>query len=133
MWYVNAPEARSRYDVSRIFQGEIVTPRDFHNHKVAIEVGNRARMSPRYDQAGKKVQEALDKFIQAHETMDAEEAGMQMAKASQSPALANAATANQAAPLPPELTGVAPTQPGMLTPGGDSPQMPQLQQPQPGA
>lgn len=134
LWYVNAPEARSRYDVSRIFQGEIVEPRDFQNHKVAIEVGNRARMSPRYDQAGKKIQERLDLFVQTHETMAAEEAGQQMAKAAVSPALAGAATANQAEPLPPELTGVAPMQPGtMPSGGGDQPQMPQLEQPQTGA
>lgn len=124
LWYVNPAEARSRHDVARIMQGEVVYPQSFHNHKVAISVANRARMSPRYDTMPKQRREALDLFIKTHEMMDIEEAGKQMGQAAISPALANAADANEPTPLPPELLGVAP-QPAQLpaAPAGDQVQL----------
>lgn len=128
LWYINPAEARARYDVARIMQGETVIPQDFHNHDVSIKVANRARMSPRYDTLTTKVRRKLDLFVDAHETMAAEEAGQQIRRAAMSPALANAPTANQAAPLPAELTGINPTQPAMLPQGlpSEAQQSPQI-------
>lgn len=117
MWFANPAEARSRHDVARIMQGEIVLPREFHDHATAISVANRARMSPRYDILSKRIRENLDLFVLAHQRLSEEQAGMQMKKAALSPALANTPTANNAAPLPAELAGMSPNQPAALPAG----------------
>jgi hypothetical protein len=46
------------------------------------------------------MRELVDLHIQGHETMAAEEAGLQLAKAQMSAALSAVPTANEAAPLP---------------------------------
>jgi hypothetical protein len=133
MWYVNPAEARSRHDVARVFQGEIVVPREFHDHQTAITVGNRARMSPRYDATTDKIRKALDLWILTHQRFAEEQAGQQLGRAGMSPALANTPTANAAAPLPAELMGISPNQPAALmpptaqVPEGNSPSIPQQQ------
>jgi hypothetical protein len=122
LWYVNPNEAKARWDVGKLAGGEVALPRDFQNHKTFIDVGNRFRLTPEYDALPEEQQKIIDNWILAHQRMDEEEAGQQMAKAAMSPALAGTATANAAAPLPPEMTGIMPPAPGTM-PQGTPPQM----------
>lgn len=117
LWYTNPDEARARGEMKRMMQGEVIIPRDFHNHKNAIRVANRFRNTPRYESLPDKVKTIFDTYCKAHETMDAEEAGNMVGRAAEGGApLANAATANEATPLPPELLGLGDQPQGALPP-----------------
>lgn len=121
LWYANPDEARARHDVARIMQGEVVVPKEFQNHNTAITVANRARLSPRYDTLTTKIKNALDLYVRAQQALAEEQSGQQLKRAAMSPALANTPTANAAAPLPAELSGVAPNQPAALPGPGIAP------------
>jgi hypothetical protein len=80
--------------------GQTPVPADFDNHAVHIQRHNVFRKSARYETMDPELRELVDLHIQGHETMAAEEAGEQFAKAQVSAALSGAPTANEAAALP---------------------------------
>lgn len=116
MWYINPDEARARYDISRIMQGETVIPPEQINIAIALKVCTRYRLSPRYDTLTPEIQQDFNNYAMMLQRMGEEQAGEMVNRASISPALAAAPTANAAAPLPAEMTGINPNQPAMLPP-----------------
>lgn len=120
LWYTNPDEARARNDIKRMMQGEVIIPKKWQNHKNAIKVANRFRNTPRYESLPPKQQLVIDKYCEAHEALDAEEAGEMTARAAQGGApLAQAATANESTPLPPEMLGLAQQPQGGTLPTGE--------------
>lgn len=92
--------------------GRIRVPRDFDDHAIHVKRHNDFRRSLRYETMPAEWQGYVDQHIQAHETMAAEEAGLQQAKMGVSPALAGAPTASEAAPLP-QMAAAGMVPPGM--------------------
>lgn len=77
-----------------------IVPSDFDKHATHIARVNSLRKSARYEAMEPWRRELIDLYVQAHETMAAEQMGMQVAKATVHPALAAVPTAAGAAPLP---------------------------------
>lgn len=109
--------------------GQTPVPADFDNHAVHIQRHNTFRKSARYETMDPQLRELVDLHVQGHETMAAEEAGEQFAKAQVSAALSGAPTAKDAAALPAGIVPAggqggplggpqmgAPEQPGAGTP-----------------
>jgi hypothetical protein len=80
--------------------GQTPLPASFDLHATHIARHNVFRKSTRYETMDPEMRELVDLHIQGHETMAAEEAGLQLAKAQMSAALSAVPTANEAAPLP---------------------------------
>jgi hypothetical protein len=107
--------------------GQTPLPASFDLHATHIARHNIFRKSARYETMDPELAELVDLHIQGHETMAAEEAGLQLAKAQLSAAMSAAPTANEAAPLPEGIVpaggagGMAPGQAeGALTGAGPS-------------
>lgn len=112
--------------------GQTPIPKDFDNHATHIARHNVFRKSARYETMDPEMAQLVDLHIQGHETMAAEEAGKQLAKAHISAALSGAPTGNEAAalpegivpaggaggPVPADLGGPNQPGPGTATEGG---------------
>lgn len=108
--------------------GIVCVPADFDNHATHIDEHNRFRLSARYESLPDQMREAVDQHVQAHQTLAAEEAGAQAAKAAVNPALAAAAQGGQ----PPGSAGGPPTMPApMQAPGGPQGAPPDANAPSP--
>lgn len=88
--YQRAAAQRENY---RMSLGEVIVPEEFHDHAAHIDAHNQDRCSEDYERADPEIRAIKDTHIEAHETLAAEEAGAQVAKAAVHPALAAAAQA----------------------------------------
>lgn len=87
--------AKARRENYELMAGEVCVPREFDDHAVHIAEHNAERLSARYDRASDEIKSLIDKHVQAHSTMAAEEMAQQALKAQFAPPLAAAAQANQ--------------------------------------
>jgi hypothetical protein len=136
---IDSDIAKARRENYEMMTGEVCVPRDFDDHTKHISEHNIERRSARYERASPQQQAVLDKHVQAHSTMAAEEMGAQMLKMQHAPGLAEAAQANEppgSAQPPPTTTpqatmgaqmGGNANGGGAQPPGGD--QMPPLGMP----
>jgi hypothetical protein len=115
---MNPAMAKARRENQELAEGKVCIPADFDNHKVHITVHNAFRMSQLYELLTDDERRIVDLHVKAHETLAAEDAAKKLVQTAVSPALADAAEANEGAPLP-------------VAPGGNAP-MPQMPG-QPGA
>lgn len=115
--------ARARSENHEMALGVPAIPYRFDHHATHIREHNRFRMSDRYEQLDREGRELVDLHIQAHEVLAAEEAGEQVNKAGVSPALANAAAANEPPPVgaPPSPIISGPQDQAVAVGGGSSP------------
>lgn len=82
--------------------GDIQIPADFDDHEIHIVEHNRFRKTKRYRAMSAAIQAIYDDHVQAHETMMAEEMGLEFAKMQANPAMAAVATSS-GTKLPPGM------------------------------
>lgn len=82
---------KARRENSQLALGEPCVPADFDNHQVHIEEHNDFRLSARYERLDEQARALVDMHVQAHSTLAAEEAALQMARLNQGQAAAMAA------------------------------------------
>jgi hypothetical protein len=86
---------KARRENAQLALGEAVVPADFDDHKKHIEEHNDFRLSARYERLDDQTRGLVDLHVQAHSTLAAEEAALQMARMNQGqPAAAAAAQAS---------------------------------------
>lgn len=87
---------KARRENAQLAQGEPCVPADFDNHQLHIEEHNDFRLSARYERLDDQTRTLVDMHVQAHSTLAAEEAALQMARMAQGqPAAAAAAQGSQ--------------------------------------
>jgi hypothetical protein len=129
---IDADKAKAQRCMRDLAVGRIPVPRDFDDHAKSIEVGNKFRKTLRYESLPEEFQSNVDMWIQAHETMAAEEAGQQVAQMNVNPALAAAAQGSEPAQIP-QMAGMMEGMPGAEQPlPGPTSGSPAEMQPPPG-
>lgn len=106
---VDADAAKAERENHEMAIGIVCVPADFDNHATHIAVVNRFRKSARYEAMTEQERQLFDMHAEAHEVLAGEQAGKAVAKQRVHPALEQAPTAAEVAPL---------AQPGMPAAGG---------------
>lgn len=89
-------------------EGQMITPKPWHNSQVMINEINRFRCSPRYEQLDSDVQDLFEIAAQGYDTLGKEQAGQRLGEQSMSPALAMTPDKNGAPALPMASDGLSP-------------------------
>jgi hypothetical protein len=87
--------SKARRENYQMGLGEPMVPATFDNHQVHIEEHNAFRLSARYERLDQQMRDLIDKHVQAHSNLAAEEAAKQQARTEMAPMLAQAANADQ--------------------------------------
>jgi hypothetical protein len=87
--------SKARRENYQMGLGEPEVPATFDNHQVHIEEHNAFRLSVRYERLDLQAKATIDKHVQAHSNLAAEEAAKQQYRAQAAPMLAQAANADQ--------------------------------------
>lgn len=116
---INSDAAKAQRENRDLAVGRVRVPREFDNHAEHIKRHNEFRKSLRYETMPQDWQDLVDKHLDAHETLAAEEAGKQVAKQNVHGALPGLPTANEAPAIPGQMMpGMPGDQPPMSPPGG---------------
>lgn len=87
--------SKARRENYQMGLGEPMVPATFDNHQVHIDEHNAFRLSARYERLEPQQQQLIDKHVQAHSNLAAEEAAKQQVRSEAAPMLAQAANADQ--------------------------------------
>ncbi len=96
--------ARARRENAAMAQGQVRIPENFDEHNVHITEHNHFRCSNRYEGLSPAFKDVFSNHVKAHETMAAEEAGLQQGRAAMGgPAMAAAPKADGSEAVPVEM------------------------------
>ncbi|MEE9125350.1 MAG: hypothetical protein V3U14_12805 [candidate division NC10 bacterium] len=113
-----APDIQKAREENALFgHGRQSIPRDFDDHQIHISEHNRYRKSVDYRLLSEEDQELIQKHIDAHVSLAAEELGRGRAAGAIDPALATAPNATDAPFVDPVSTPTGPGGPGPVGPG----------------
>lgn len=87
--------SKARRENYQMGLGEPEVPATFDNHQLHIEEHNAFRLSARYERLDQQARDLIDKHVQAHSNLAAEEAAKQQVRTETAPMLAQAANADQ--------------------------------------
>lgn len=108
---VDPAVAKARRNHASLAQGEPVIPAEFDDFEVLIREGNKFRMSELYERLDPEDQENVDLYIEACQTLAAEQAGDAVGRTEFAPGLGAVPRADGGPLAGPELVGPPPVEP----------------------